>query len=95
VAQLLEFYGRFHRTTYGWPGPPVHDALALASVFRPALLETVECSVEIETMSELGRGRTYVDLYRRTARAPNARVAVGVDAEAFLDLLEERLATYA
>jgi inosine-uridine nucleoside N-ribohydrolase len=94
VAQLLEFYGRFHSTTYGWPGPPVHDALALASVFQPALLETVECNVEIETVSELGRGRTYVDLYRRTSRAPNARVAVRVDADGFLDLLEERLATY-
>jgi purine nucleosidase len=58
------------------------------------LLETVECNVEIETVSELGRGRTYVDLYRRTSRTPNARVAVGVDANGFLDLLEERLASY-
>ncbi len=92
VAELLEFFGRYHQRTYGWPGPPVHDALALAHVFRPALLETVERNIVVETASELGRGRTYVDLYERTDRPPNARVAVEVDADAFLDLLEERLA---
>ena len=95
VAELLEFFGRFHQRTYGWPGPPVHDALALAHVLRPALLETVGRNVEVETGSELGRGRTYVDLYERTDRPSNAHVAVDVDASGFLDLLEERLARFA
>ena len=39
VAELLEFFGNYHRDTYGWPGPPVHDALALAYVIRADLLE--------------------------------------------------------
>jgi purine nucleosidase len=47
--------------------------------------------VAIETESELSRGRTVIDLYRRTDGEPNAHVAIGVDAVAFLDLLEERL----
>ena len=34
VAELLEFYGRFHRETYGWDGSPIHDAVALAHAFR-------------------------------------------------------------
>ena len=52
------------------------------------------CAVEIETQSELSRGRTNVHLRDRTGRAPNADVAVGIDAPAFLDLLVERIASF-
>jgi inosine-uridine nucleoside N-ribohydrolase len=92
VAELLEFYGRFHRRIYDFPGSPIHDAVAVAHVIRPGLLETVERNVEIELESELCRGRTVVDLWRRTDRAPNAHVAVGIDSDAFLELLLERIA---
>jgi inosine-uridine nucleoside N-ribohydrolase len=90
VAELIDFYGVFHRETYGWPGSPIHDALALAAVIRPELLETVRCGVRVDT-SELSRGRTNVDRWGRMGWEPNANVAVDVWAEAFLDLLEERL----
>jgi inosine-uridine nucleoside N-ribohydrolase len=93
VAEWLDFYSGYHRTTYGWDGPPVHDALAVASAVRPELLETAHRHVAIETESELCRGRTVVDLYPRGESSPNAHVAVGVDAGAFLDLLEERIAS--
>jgi inosine-uridine nucleoside N-ribohydrolase len=33
-----------------------------------------------------------VDVWRRTGLEPNANVAVGIDSQAFLDLLLERLA---
>jgi len=92
VAELLDFYSVFHRETYGWAGSPIHDAVAVAYVIRPDLLELAECHVAVETESELTRGRTVVDLYRRTGNEPNAKVAVGIDAEGFLDLLEERIA---
>jgi inosine-uridine nucleoside N-ribohydrolase len=91
VAELLDFFSVFHRETYGWEGSPVHDALAVASVIRPGLLETAHRRVGIETASELCRGRTVVDLYPRGESTPNARVAVQVDSAAFLDLLEERI----
>jgi inosine-uridine nucleoside N-ribohydrolase len=91
VAELIDFYGVFHRETYGWPGSPIHDALALAHVIRPELLDTVRCGVRVDTGGELSRGRTNVDRWGRMAWAPNASVAVDVDAEAFLDLLEERI----
>ena len=57
----------------------------------PRLVETVERNVEIETESELCRGRTVVDLWRRTVREPNAHVGVDIDSAAFLELLIERL----
>ena len=49
-------------------------------------------NVEVELQSELCRGRTVVDLWRRTDRPANAEVGVGIDTEAFFDLLFERLA---
>jgi inosine-uridine nucleoside N-ribohydrolase len=92
VAELLDFFNVYHRKTYGFDGSPIHDAVAVAQVVRPGIVETLERNVEIETESELCRGRTVVDLWRRTGREPNARVGVGIDAEGFLELLIKRIA---
>jgi inosine-uridine nucleoside N-ribohydrolase len=94
VAELLEFYSRFHREVYSFPGSPIHDAVAVAHVLDPSLVETKRRNVEIELESELCRGRTVVDLWRRTERAPNAHVGVDIDSDRFLELLLERLATF-
>jgi inosine-uridine nucleoside N-ribohydrolase len=92
VAELLDFYGVFHRKAYGFDGSPVHDAVAVAQVIRPELLELERLNVRVDCESELCRGRTVVDVWRRTGLEPNASVAVGIESEAFLDLLLERLA---
>ena len=92
VAELYDFFHRFHEDTYGFGGSPIHDAVAVAHVFRPDLVETKRCQVEIECDSELNRGRTVVDLWNRTGEAePNAHVGVGVDARGFVELLIDRL----
>jgi inosine-uridine nucleoside N-ribohydrolase len=95
VAELWEFYNRFHSQTYDFDGSPIHDALALATVFRPDLVETVTRHVAIECESALSRGRTLVDLWRRTGNEPNAHVGVRADGRAFIELLLERLPTLA
>jgi pyrimidine-specific ribonucleoside hydrolase len=91
VAELVDFFSVYHRETYGWEGAPIHDAVAIAHVLRPGLVETKLRNVEVEVESELCRGRTVVDLWRRTDRPANAHVAVGIDAEAFFELLVERI----
>jgi len=91
VADLRAFYARFHRSTYDWDGTPVHDAMAVAHVIDPRLVTTEHRNVAVETGSELCRGRTVVDLWRRTDRAPNAHVGVDVDAGGFLSLLVDRI----
>jgi purine nucleosidase/pyrimidine-specific ribonucleoside hydrolase len=91
VTELLRFYGTFHRAIYNFDGSPIHDALAVAHVLDPSLVGTLERNVEIDTESELCRGRTVVDLWQRTGRAPNAHVGVEVDSERFLELLIERI----
>jgi inosine-uridine nucleoside N-ribohydrolase len=93
VAELYDFFHRFHADTYGFGGSPIHDAVALAHVLRHDLVETEHRHVAIECASELSRGRTVVDLWRRTGEEPNAHVAVGIDGRAFIELLLERLPT--
>ncbi len=91
VAGLYDFYVRHHRRRYGWEGAPVHDAVAVAEVIDPSLLETKHCGVVIDTGGELSRGRSYVDLWGAAGWPPNCRVAVDIDSERFLELLIERI----
>jgi inosine-uridine nucleoside N-ribohydrolase len=93
VAELVEFFKLYHQRTYGWDGAPIHDAVALAHSFRPGIVRTEHLNVEVELESELNRGRTVVDRWRRTDRAPNAHVGVEIDGDAFLSLLLDRIAT--
>jgi inosine-uridine nucleoside N-ribohydrolase len=91
VSELYDFFHRFHAETYGFDGSPIHDAVAVAHVIRPGLVQTTRRHVAIECDSELTRGRTVVDLWRRTEHDANAHVAVGVDTDAFVELLLDRI----
>ena len=91
VTELLRFYGHFHREVYDFDGSPIHDAVAVAHVIRPDLVETKHLNTEIDVESELCRGRTVVDLWRRSGREPNSHVGVDIDADGFLELLVERI----
>jgi inosine-uridine nucleoside N-ribohydrolase len=91
VAELWEFYSRFHRRRYGWDGSPVHDAVAMAHLLDPTLLETKHCGVKVDTGPELSRGRTNADRWGRSGWPENCHVAVDIDSERFLALLVERI----
>ena len=92
VADLYGFYSKFHASRYGWDGAPVHDAVALAEVIDPTLLQTVHRGVKVDTGPELSRGRTHVDL-RGDRWERNCHVAVEIDADRFLALLIERISS--
>jgi inosine-uridine nucleoside N-ribohydrolase len=91
VTELLRFYDKFHREVYGFDGSPIHDAVAVAHVINSEFVETQHRNVEIDVESELCRGRTVVDVWRRTDREPNAHVGMDNDADGFLELLIERI----
>jgi inosine-uridine nucleoside N-ribohydrolase len=93
VSELFAFYQQFHSQQYGWDGSPVHDAVAVAHVVRPGLVQTAHRGVVVDCGGELSRGRTYVDLWGRAGWEPNAQVAVDIDAQEFVDFLVERLAS--
>jgi inosine-uridine nucleoside N-ribohydrolase len=93
VAELSDFFQRFHESRYGFDGSPIHDALAVAEVIDPSLVTRLECNVEIETASRYCDGRTVVDRWLVTDRPKNAHVGIDVDAERFLELLVERISS--
>jgi inosine-uridine nucleoside N-ribohydrolase len=92
VAELYDFYHAHHVRMYGWEGSPVHDAVAVAHVVRDDFVHTEHRHVVVDTGPEPGRGRTYVDLWKRTENEPNAHVGVDVDGPAFIQWLSGRLA---
>jgi len=92
AAELLDFYGRFHEEQYPeLGGSPVHDAVCIALVAKPELLEVKPAAIHVDCGWEQGRGRTNVDLRGRTGWERNAHVATGIDADAFAELLVERI----
>ena len=72
----------------GDPSCPLHDPLAVAAVAHPDLLTWRTAAVSVE-VAEPQRGRVQADF---GSASPNARVAVGVDAEAFTEQLRSHLA---
>ena len=94
VAELSDFFQRFHESRYGFDGSPIHDALAVAHVIDPSLVTTVNCNIAIETASEHCDGRTVVDRWLVLEDAPrNGHAGIDVDADRFLGMLVERIST--
>ncbi len=93
VAELRDYYARHYEGERAMAGAAVHDAVAVAQVARPQLLETPPCWARVECASELSRGRTVVALRPGPGREPNARAATAIDAGGFLELLVERIAS--
>jgi inosine-uridine nucleoside N-ribohydrolase len=91
VADLYDFYVRFHQREYGIDATPVHDAVAAAYLIDETLLETKHCGVRVDTDSDLSRGRTHVDLRGNMGWELNCHIAVAIDAERFFELLIERI----
>jgi pyrimidine-specific ribonucleoside hydrolase len=92
-ADLLRFFSRFHAERYGWDGAPIHDAVSVAHLALPDLVRTVAYRVDVETTSELTRGRTVVDLHGLSGRTPNVDLGVAIDRPWFIDVLVDAVAT--
>jgi purine nucleosidase len=92
AAELVDFYFRFHSAVYPeLGGSPMHDPVALAHVIDDGFLDVRPAQVVVDCAWEAGRGRTNVDTRRRHGAEPNAKVAVGIDSERFLELLLDRI----
>jgi len=83
----LSFFADTYRTVYGFAGPPVHDACALALLIDSSVVRGVDAFVAIETEGRWTRGATVVDLHGRLGQAPNARVAMELEVARFWDLV--------
>jgi len=94
-ADLMRFFAVHHRDRYGWNGPPVHDAVAVARLVAPELFGTRSLRVDVETGDGLTRGRTVADPEGLRGLPPNVDVAVALDRERFIDRLVDALGRFA
>lgn len=99
LAEAVPFYIEFYERTRSYGGASMHDPLALGAAIDASLVTLVTTRVEVETDGEWTRGQTVTDLggIRHSPWAvgwppeENARVALGVDADAFLERFTGRL----
>src|SRR5712691_5755574 len=92
VSDALRFSMEVHlRAGQGYVAH-LHDPLALALALDGSLGETRVGTVDVELDGSLTRGMTVVDWHGLWGRAPNADVAVQIDAERLLDELVGRIA---
>ncbi|TVR66601.1 MAG: nucleoside hydrolase [Spirochaetaceae bacterium] len=93
VGGLMRFFADAYRARFRIDGAPIHDALTVATVIDPSLVETRPCNVVVETQGRYTRGRTVVDVYGVTGRPLNADVTFSLDRERFMQLMMEAVAT--
>lgn len=86
-AEWMGFFGSSYRALWEFEAPPVHDPCTIAALVRPGLLTWRDAFVAVELEGRWTRGTTVVDLHHRYPDAPNARVAMTLDAEGFWDLV--------
>lgn len=94
VSMLLDHMANTYKR-FGYDFVAVHDALTVASVINPDILECKDFYVTVETRKGLNEGRTVVDLDRsHRKKALNASVAVKGNTELFLDMLKQMMKYY-
>ena len=91
VAGFLDFFAGTYENIFGFDAPPLHDPVAVAAVLEPGLLRTRAMRVDVECEGDLTRGETVCDFHGVTGKQPNAEVGLGLDREAFFDLLHDSL----
>ncbi len=91
VAGMLDFFDRYDEEKYGTDGAPLHDPCVVAYLLQPDLFSGKPCHVAVEHHSEATMGMTLVDWWGVTGLPPNATVMNGIDADAYYDLLVERI----
>jgi inosine-uridine nucleoside N-ribohydrolase len=93
VAELMDFYSRFHRQRYpDLEGSPMHDPVCVAHLIDPTLMRVADAFVEVDLTTGPSWGRTNVDWRRREHFGPpNAKVGLDIDGDRFAELVVDRI----
>lgn len=98
TATFIEQRIRAHDASQPMERPgtaPVHDALCVAMLLHPDVVQLAEFHVDVETEGELTVGRSVIDLHHRGGMPANARVALSASSEKFVSLLLQAFASHA
>lgn len=91
VADLLVYMMNRNTTKSKVFRANMHDPLALASAMFPECMKYEDYFGDTECAGTYTRGHTAIDVFRRSGKEPNVRVAVEVDVEGFREWLCERI----
>jgi inosine-uridine nucleoside N-ribohydrolase len=91
AAELTEYALAREGQWYGTPRMSVHDAVAIAHLAVPELVDMAEYDVQVDTGNGPARGRTVCDglpvRMSRKGRVANAQVGIRIDRDRFEDIL--------
>jgi len=91
VYEWATYYSDDDLDRYGIETAAIHDAMALASLVDDDLLETEAHFLEVGADAGLAQGALAVDLQGTRGEKANGRVALGVDAERYQDIVTETI----
>ena len=93
VAELIDFFSRFHLET-GFAGSPIHDACAVAYLIAPQLFRLEHYHIDIETTGMYTTGATVADIHHVTCAPANVRACMDIDRQGFFTLLCDAVRYY-
>lgn len=93
VADLLGHFTKFYGDMYGYDGAAMHDAVAVAEVIWPDLIESKDYYVEVDVTDGPSAGRTLVDKWAVMGEPSNCRVGLAVDGDDLIERLIDRIGT--
>lgn len=82
VEKRIEGYKTYQKLDVA-DAAPIHDALCVAALVDPSMIEAFDYHVAVEIRGELTVGRTVIDVHRRGKRPPNCHVAMDATTDAF------------
>ena len=93
IDRSTAFYMEFHAEYQGIEGCAINDPLAAAILVKPELVTFRDYYVDIELHGEFTTAKLSADHFAATGKAPNAKVAMEVDVDGFMDFFIERVKT--
>ncbi len=93
VAELIDYFSKYHYEVEGFAGCTLHDPAAVAALLYPEIFSGILCSVDVETSGSLTTGMTVVDTIGYTEKIwqekmiRNTMLLLEVDRKEFVRLL--------
>jgi purine nucleosidase len=91
IDRSTAFYMEFHAEYQGIQGCAINDPLAAAILVKPELVSFRDYYVDIELHGEFTTAKLSADHFGASGKAANAKVAMEVDVEGFMDFFIERV----
>ena len=90
VAELMDFFVKFHEANFSFGGSPLHDPCAVAWLIAPDIFTSRKAHIDVECRGHLSVGATVADFSDRSGPM-NVDLVMDLDREQFIDLLEGAL----